>query len=509
MRIFCALFLLVGGCVSDVNVRSGNVEQQSGVTLDGGDIVNAATDAQPTDPQDAASDTTDGSVSHPPVISNCSASSAGYFVDASAHAGGAGTFQAPFTTLAQAQTKMRGGTLKTTFVRGGTYALTQPITLTTADAGEKWSTCSGDTAAVIDGSGSNAGEAFYFQGADHVTINGLTIRNFSAGGISSYWDGYAGAYNTITNCEVYNIGIGINDSTAHRFENGGIVFGGNSITNTTISNNFVHDTGCMGIRLAPAASMTGSTIANNVLIHTQLSTSDCGAIYLVDPIGASKSVTIANNVIAEWHTLSTSPAGMGIYLDNGTSNVTVTGNTITAPITNAVSVFAIDVHGGGSNILQGNYIDIGSTATNAGILIDQPCHTTTGVTCSSANVDGKLGKNSFSANVVLYNFASITLAGAAICIGDEGTAFTCSRTSDAISGNEFSLFTQNTNNADGADGFSASNQFINPAQQSNLKSAYSRTLSNLGPVQGYTASCPTNVSTQLDLVGFADCSAQN
>jgi parallel beta-helix repeat protein len=64
---------------------------------------------------------------------------------------GTGSQAAPFATLARAQTAMRGGSVKVTQIEAGTYYLTTPLALTSADNGETWEAAQGASPVISGG----------------------------------------------------------------------------------------------------------------------------------------------------------------------------------------------------------------------------------------------------------------------------------------------------------------------------------------------------------------------
>jgi parallel beta-helix repeat protein len=50
----------------------------------------------------------------------------------------------------------------------------------------------------------------------------------------------------------------------------------------------------------------------------------------------------------------------GIYLDDGTNGVTVTGNVVTG-----VTSACLQIHGGQDNVIQGNVCDVGASGNGA------------------------------------------------------------------------------------------------------------------------------------------------
>src|SRR4029077_10923475 len=95
-----------------------------------------------------------------------------------------------------------------------------------------------------------------------------------------------------------------------------------------------------------SGGISNSTIIGNVVLSPCTGETDCGAIYLQD-WGSTRSTNIAidGNFVRD--------APRGIYLDDGTSNVTVTRN-VAAGITDA----CWNIHAGANNVYQYNLCDM-------------------------------------------------------------------------------------------------------------------------------------------------------
>ncbi len=98
---------------------------------------------------------------------------------------GTGTLAAPFATLARAQTAMRAGSVKVTQIESGTYYLTSPLALTSADNGETWEAAQGATPVISGGvkvtGWTSAGNGIWT--ASYATSPGV---DFEVGGTRQY-----------------------------------------------------------------------------------------------------------------------------------------------------------------------------------------------------------------------------------------------------------------------------------------------------------------------------------
>src|SRR5262249_6565990 len=146
------------------------------------------------------------------------------------------------------------------------------LSLGAGDSGETWrfDPASGLNSAVLDGGGS-VDLITLNDGANDITIDGLKLQNFNAFGIVTF-----GAHSglTIENCDV-----GFNTATS--WSSGGIVIG--NTVDSTIANNFVHDTGGSGIGLFAyfaGDSLNGDVVTGNVVLRSSERITDAGGIYV-------------------------------------------------------------------------------------------------------------------------------------------------------------------------------------------------------------------------------------
>ena len=323
-----------------------------------------------------------------------------YYVSLSGNDSKAGTLTAPFLTLAHAQRIMEtSGNPKTVYVRGGIYSDTA-LTFTSADNGQTWSYYPPDgyDTAVLDGgsSGMTTGNNIVtINGASNFTINGLTIQNFKNWGIGVHGGpadpigGFPSAARTAVDVTIINniINNGYTDnntSTANSGWSGGGVWSSGSTTNLHILNNVITNQYGSGIRAIPTdtsgttnpnGNYDGLTISNNVCLVTNQATGDNGAIYIQDTNFNSTNITISNNFIRDYQSnpslrnAALPLRDVAIYLDEGASNTTVTGNIvantaypITSPGPSKTSTTAFYMSSGHNDTWSGNIIDLGTLA---------------------------------------------------------------------------------------------------------------------------------------------------
>ena len=303
-----------------------------------------------------------------PGIACCSSPGTGtplsannFFVATNGNDSNPGTLTSPFLTFHKCQTAMQksSSSIKTCTIRAGTYSVAATLILTSSDNGETWQYYPPDgvNTAVIDGG--NSIDPIFIRGSN-ITINGLKIQNFYAYGVRG-----TGSNNTVENCD-----IGFNVVTS--WQSAGVEFEG-TVPNTHIANNYVHDVGSQGIALfdnwsgSPGpGSVDGSVIENNVVLRAVQRKSDGGSIYLEQHGGSVGSHTvIRNNFVRDYGAAGLSGQS-GIYLDQGSNNVLVTGNVIGPPAKGSVGTgnagaFGFQASTGFNVTFSGNIIDLGDS----------------------------------------------------------------------------------------------------------------------------------------------------
>jgi hypothetical protein len=319
----------------------------------------------------------------------------------------AGTSAAPFATLGKLQTVLRGapslskvGCLKAG--SGGTYHLTSTLTFSTADNGEIWQfdPASGVNTAIIDGGGSV--DAVNLNGVGSFKWNGIAITNV----LGHVFYGGGGDNFTLENSELsFNHGSG---ACGDGFPPMTCIGPGK---NWKIANNYVHDTLSQGIGLFAfnsTDSIDGAVITGNVVIRACQTIADCGAIYTnMRSSGINGGqVTISNNFVRDWGSSALSGTGgvRGIYLDDNSSNETVTGNIVGPPTRGALNSGndnnsgAFIVNGGTNNTYTGNLVDLGDSGLIA---------VWGGGGNSGSPAPGMPSANvtDFEHNIILFNFA--------------------------------------------------------------------------------------------------------
>ena len=303
-----------------------------------------------------------------------------YYVSTTGSDSNPGTLAAPFLTFTKAQQAMQTSNIKTTYILPGTYSPgvsayssngSVALDLTSADSGETWSYYPPDGygSAQITGGGTIS-TFMEINGATGVGVNGLDISNFTSVGIYAT---NGGSNATIINNVVHDmpqLGIAINDEGA-------------AVNDTLISNNYLYNIGSNGISIYSiyGNGSNDNTINNNIIVNAASTTAangyaDAGSIYAQD-LNSTKSTgnIIEDNYIDESH-------GMAVYLDDGASNFTVTGNILDP----GASAFAlVQIHGGENNVFSGNIGDI-SSGLLEGFVFYQQSGNSDGATGMTGNV---------------------------------------------------------------------------------------------------------------------------
>ncbi len=316
----------------------------------------------------------------------------GYYVSPTGSDSNAGTLAAPFATFTKAQSEMRATSIKTTYVRAGTYTpsavsgpsapTTAALYLTSADNGETWSyyPADGYDTAIINGrategcmNSSGLTYGFWIEGGSNITINGLAFENYTGSAIllhagTSYYGSFFPTQgqpaanndvienNLVTNIyDVYPIPSGCSDSISTGTVLGAIMADG-QVPNLTVTHNIVHDVSGMGVRAdcyQSGDNITGLTVSYNALYNLNSQNEDVGAIYAyMGACGATAlNATIEDNYIRDYG--STSNSARGVYLDDDTSGVTVKQNVITGH-----GSVCFNYHGGNGINVTGNICDL-------------------------------------------------------------------------------------------------------------------------------------------------------
>ncbi len=282
-------------------------------------------------------------------------------------------------TIGAAQTKAQGA-LKHIYVLGGTYNTTANCTITatvgfnptsvsvsycfgTADNGESWLGYPGQTPILDGGStayGNGVSVAFGSSGANtfasNFAVNHITFQHY---GLSTI-DVFNPAGLNVWNNTIQNI-YGPNNSDA------GCLQYRTNWSNVVFSHNTCQNIGTLGVSGATTNTSLGGyafnqTFDSNIVLQTCQNMNDCAALYpgyIYNGIQNSQTgcCFVTNNIIGN-SGASVSNRAAAIYLDNNSSNQTVTGN-----LTWGIMQMCIQIHGGINNNISNNVCDLSVVTT--------------------------------------------------------------------------------------------------------------------------------------------------
>jgi hypothetical protein len=351
----------------------------------------------------AATITVVGSIACPPITP-------GFYVATTGSDSNAGTLASPFLTLGKCQTAMRGGSVKTCYIRAGTYtpsasgsgcvfSYNASLNLTSSDNGETWRLYPSDPvgSAIIDGQSTtgNSGSVgngtvcgFYIEGASNITVDGLKFTRY---GLSGVWaDGSSNII--VTNTEVGPTTSAVYTSAGITFRNSG---------GSVADHNYVHDVAFMGIGSwsnTTPGSMSNTTISSNVVLNSctffpdssDQTGGDCGGVYFQDVVSPityanlSTNLNVTNNYIRDVNKASNgtgffpSCCSVGIYSDYPSGNIHSTGNVVSGTLS-----ACFYLNGAESDVMTGNICDMDNVGSQQIVREDQ---FGTGVLAMTGNV---------------------------------------------------------------------------------------------------------------------------
>lgn len=340
---------------------------------------------------------------------------------------GDGSSAQPFASLERARAAMRGGPVKTTVVAAGTYRLPHGLMLGPEDAGTSYIAQRG-AAAVLDGAAADS--LIVIHDTSRVTVSGMTLQQAGAGGavLLERGGGHRVTANLIRDSVngIMLSGSGDNTIRGNRILRSGAsaveakdgahrnLFDGNSIHTTcaigtkgggfflhgaddnTIIHNLVENTAGMGIGVLNWDETTISLrnrIQHNIVRRTNRLSYDSGAIYLLGRSHRDMGAVVADNLVDG--TGGARDHSIGIYLDDSTSGVEVTGNVL-----RNLGTHAVQVHGGDDVVVRNNVFDLGGGSASVVLFQSAPADT--------APTNTMLG-NVVSGNIVLSQRASPVL----------------------------------------------------------------------------------------------------
>ena len=327
----------------------------------------------------------------------------GFYVATNGDDNNPGTLSQPFATLGKAQQAMQASSsVKTTYIRAGTYK-PAPVTasclngnssgaslqLSHADDGETWSVYPPDgyNSAILDGQstvgnsggtgGNGTGCGFSGNTLSNITIVGLQFENYL---YSAFWVDN-GSNLTFTSNVVH-------DLTAAAWGAGAVAT--NCAPGPLVKNNYMYNLAYTGTDLLTQSRCAGGisdvVVSGNIIenscswpaVHgfgNDQNGGDCGAIYLHDSLRSSTNVQVVNNYVRDVN-ISSGGAGdygangkngccaIGVYLDDGTGNVTVIGNIIAGIMSSCFQMSDPE-----NNAITGNICDLAADSGYQSIVI--------------------------------------------------------------------------------------------------------------------------------------------
>jgi len=315
-------------------------------------------------------------------LSSKSSVAPGYYVSPSGSDNNAGTATAPFATLSKCQNAMRrSSTRKTCYIGPGIYhpsnagigcsADSNALNLTSLDTGETWAynPADGYDTAIIDG-GSTASGIGLDNGicieAPNVTIDGLQLQHFQSSFIRTMATNTTIANNIVHDSYNQPFVAAIMLITITR---------GSHVTHNVVYNvasNGITVHSCNGGYGGCSQGISNDVIEYNVVYNYCYDDYDCGAIGLQDyDTPRSTNVLVAYNYVRDGDLIGPSHpvndgggigGGRALYMDDGTSNVTLQGNIVTGK-----NQLCFDIHGGSNDIYKNNICDLQPPAANQNI----------------------------------------------------------------------------------------------------------------------------------------------
>jgi hypothetical protein len=335
-----------------------------------------------------------------------------FFVATNGSDSNPGTLAAPFATLGKCQSAMQtNSTVKTCYIRAGTYNLPHPLTcnvsgnssaslnFTSADNNEVWSYYPPDgyNNAIIDfggqaGTSNGAATAICINGTNNLTFTGLQLQNAYADII---YIGSGSSSVNITN----NI---LHGQYYSSFPADNAIILVNDGAGSVISHNYIYSSYDRGVDIEEISTNGTNNISvdHNVLIDTCHNNGDCGAIYYFGTPSAPP--VISANYVKDINLGRNQPGigenvGFCIYYDSTANAVTASNNVCTGSVGYANPAggggnACFFIHSGNNNMYTGNICDLQNP------------------TMQIVNSQGGSG-NSFTKEIIISNQAQTAGAG--------------------------------------------------------------------------------------------------
>lgn len=312
-----------------------------------------------------------------------------------------GSLTHPFASLERAVAAMKQTVTHTTYVEGGSYALSSTINLSQAQSGFTIAGYNGQKPILTS---STLSTMIAVNGATNVTITGLGFKpggntaitltgannnaitgNFVQGGGSAVVL-TGSSSNVLSGNEIDQSGLAgielkdgsvsnvvdsnVIDGTSSGYTIGGGIYA-HGVSNTMITHNIVKNTAGTGIAFENFDNNitinVGNTVSYNKVLNTGTTTAyDTGSIYVLGRANVDSKILIDHNYIdksgagGDAHTIA-------IYLDDDTNGATVTNN-----IARNVGTHALEVHNGHNNAISNNIFDLDTTTNSVAFIQTVP-----------------------------------------------------------------------------------------------------------------------------------------
>ena len=353
-------------------------------------------------PVTTASPTTTTSVEPTPVQTTPTpTNAAAFYVSTTGSDAADGSLAHPFASLEHAVAVMKQSTTHTTYVEGGSYALSSTISLSQAQSGFTIAGYNGQKPIL---SSSTLSTLIAVNGATNVTITGLGFKpggntavtltgahnnaitgNFVQGGGSAIVL-TGSSSNVLSGNEIDQSGLAgielkdgsnsnIVDSNVIDGTSSGYTIGGgiyvHGASDTLVTHNIVENTAGTGIAFenfdGNLTINVGNTVSYNKILNTGTTTAyDTGSIYVLGRANVDTKMLIDHNYIdksgagGDAHTIA-------IYLDDDTNGATVTNN-----IARNVGTHALELHNGHNNAISNNIFDLDTTTNSVAFIQTVP-----------------------------------------------------------------------------------------------------------------------------------------
>jgi parallel beta-helix repeat protein len=345
-----------------------------------------------------------------------------YYVSSNGSDSADGSNAHPFFTLGRAKVAMESNSVHTTYVEAGTYSLSSVFTLTAKDSGMTLKADSGQVV-LLEGMAEGMSNLIVLDDVTGVTIEGLNFVNTGMRGAAVTLQNASGnkiignhftntgeaillvdgaSNNTISGNEMddsITSAVEVKDGSNNNVLDSNLIDGvGNTntkgggfflhgVNGNKITHNLIENTSGMGIGISnwdKATINVGNLIEYNIVLNSDLRSSDSGSIYMLGRSHIDTQALIAYNFVD-----GTGPShghSVGIYLDDSTSGVKVFGN-----IVRNVGSDAVQFHGGDNLDVRNNILDIGSGRATAAFFQSAPADT---------NPTNTMLKDTFSQNII-------------------------------------------------------------------------------------------------------------